>query len=121
MELKLKQLVIKDIIERDTAVSSDDGEIVFNNIVGCIESGSTAEIDFSGIIIMTTAFLNTAIGQLYSKYTSEQLNTALKLKNVEDEDKILFKKVIERAKEYIADKKGFEGSANSALYGSQSI
>lgn len=118
MANQIIQLKIKDIINRDTAVSSDDGEIVFKNIDACIKSGDIAELDFSGISLLTTAFLNEAIAPLYNSYTSEQLNTSLKLKNVEEEDRILFKKVIERAKEYFANRKGFEGSANKAIYGS---
>ncbi|MCJ7448784.1 MAG: STAS-like domain-containing protein [Bacteroidales bacterium] len=118
MDLKIKQLKIRDIINRETAVSSDDGEIVYNLIVNCIKNNCIAELDFSEITILTTAFLNSAIGQLYNTYSSDQLNNALKLKNVADEDRILFKKVIERAKEYFANKKGFEDSANKAIYGS---
>lgn len=118
MDLKIKQLRIQDIINRETAVSSDDGEIVYHDIVLCIQNNSIAELDFSGITILTTAFLNSAIGQLYNTYSSDQLNNTLRLKNVADEDKILFKKVIERAKEYFANKKGFEDSANKAIYGS---
>lgn len=117
MSLKTTQLKIKDIINRETAVSSDDGDFVFNQIVDCINGNSVAELDFSEITILTAAFLNSAIGQLYNTYSSEQLNNAISLKNVADEDKILFKKVIERAKEYFKNKKGFEDSANDALYG----
>lgn len=117
MNTKIIQLKIKDIISRKTAVSSDDGDIVYNRIVECINDNSVAELDFSEISILTTAFLNSAIGQLYNKFSSEQLNKTISLKNVADEDKILFKKVIERAKEYFRDKKGFEDSANSAIYG----
>lgn len=118
MENEVKQLKITNIIDRDTAVSSDDGEIVFKQIDECLKSGKIAELDFSEISLLTTAFLNSAIAPLYNTYTSEQLNDALKLKNVEEEDRILFKKVIERAKEYFANKKGFESSANNAIYGS---
>jgi hypothetical protein len=118
MELPVQQVKIIDIIHRDTAVSSDDGEIVYNTIVECLQKNCIAELDFSGIIILTTAFLNSAIGQLYNTYSSDQLNNALRLKNVASEDRILFKKVIERAKEYFANKKGFEDSANKAIYGS---
>lgn len=117
MNLKVQQLNIREIISRETAVSSDDGEIVYENIIKCIEGDQVAELDFSNISILTTAFLNSAIGQLYNTYSSEQLNNCLKLKNVADEDRILFKKVIERAKEYFANKKGFEDSANDAIYG----
>jgi hypothetical protein len=112
------RLKITDTIQRDVAVSSDDGDILYKIIDESIESGVVVELDFSDVTIMTTAFLNSAIGQLYSKYTSDQLNYSLKLVNVAEEDRILFKKVIERAKEYFSDRKGFEDSANSAIYGS---
>jgi len=118
MTNKILQLNVKDIIGRDTAVSSDDGETIFKKIDEHLKNGDTVELDFSGISLMTTAFLNTAIGQLYSIYNSNQLNSLLKLVNVAPEDTILFKKVIERAKEYFANKKGFEDSANTAIYGS---
>jgi hypothetical protein len=111
-------LVIKDIIKGDTAVSTDDGDVVYKEIVAILELGKPVELDFSGINIMTTAFLNAAIGQLYSAFNSEQLNSLLKLVNVAADDRILFKKVIERAKEYFQNKKGFEDSANKAIYGS---
>lgn len=111
-------LVIKDIIKGDTAVSTDDGDLVYQEIVAILKLGNPVELDFSGINIMTTAFLNAAIGQLYSAFTSEQLNSLLKLVNVAADDRILFKKVIERAKEYFQNKKGFEDSANKAIYGS---
>lgn len=112
------RLVIKDIIKGDTAVSTDDGDLVYQEIVVILKLGNPVELDFSGINIMTTAFLNAAIGQLYSAFTSEQLNSLLKLVNVAADDRILFKKVIERAKEYFQNKKGFEDSANKAIYGS---
>lgn len=111
-------LVIKDIIKGDIAVSTDDGDVVYQEIVAILKLGKPVELDFSGINIMTTAFLNAAIGQLYSAFTSEQLNSLLKLVNVAADDRILFKKVIERAKEYFQNKKGFEDSANKAIYGS---
>lgn len=109
---------MKEIINRDSAVSSDDGDNVYTNILEAITAGNIVELDFSNITLMTTAFLNSAIGQLYSNFSSEELNTSLKLKNVAQEDGILFKKVIDRAKQYQANKKGFEDSANNAIYGS---
>lgn len=111
------KLVVKEIINGDTAVSTDDGDLVFQKINQAFQENQIVELDFQGIYIMTTAFLNAAIGQLYSLYTSEQLNTMLKLVNVADDDRVLFKKVVERAKEFFLNKKGFENSANHAIYG----
>ena len=108
---------VKDFINTDKAVSSDDGDILFLRIQEEIKAGGIVELDFAEISLLTTAFLNSAIGQLYSVFSSDQLNRYVKLLNVEDEDKVIFKKVISRAKEFFANRKGFEDAANSAIYG----
>lgn len=55
-------------------------------------------IDFSNIDIITTAFLNNAIGKLYNIYDKEKLNQYISMKNISKSDLDLVKKVIERAK-----------------------
>lgn len=113
-----KRIVVKDVIHTDTAVSTDMGDAVFKQIIAVISGDNCVILDFVGIEILTTAFLNAAIGQLYSQFSSEQLNKMLQLTNVAEDDKILFKKVISRAKEYFKNKTDFEDSANKAIYGS---
>jgi len=109
---------IFDEINGDSAISVEDGDNVYKKIDNALSKNLIVEIDFQNIKLIITAFLNAAIGQLYSKYKSEQLNEKIHLKNISPEDVYLFKKVIERAKDYFADKKGFEDSANTAIYGS---
>lgn len=116
MGIKNIHLLVREIIKSDVAVSTDDGDLVFAEINKALSLGQSVELDFSGIQILITAFLNAAIGRLYSKYDSDQLNAMLKLINVANEDKVLFKKVVERAKEYFANKKEFEDSANAAFH-----
>lgn len=118
MHLNMTTLNISKIIKNDSAVSSDDGETVYQLILESLRSKEIAELDFAGISIITTAFLNTAIGQLYDVFSSEELNEYIVLKNVQREDTIQFKKVIERAKEYFQNKKGLEDNANKNIYGS---
>ena len=112
------KIVIKSLINSDTAVSTDDGDLIYQRINDLLSKNQIVEIDFEGISIMTTAFLNAAIGQLYSNYVSEKLNDNLQLINVADDDKILFKKVITRAKEYFSDRDDFSDSADNVIYGS---
>ena len=116
----MKHLVIKDIINSELAVSTENGEKVFNLVDSCLQNSEKVELDFAGVTIMITAFLNAAIGKLYSKkeYTPEFLNEFLKLENVEKDDRALFKDVIQRAKEYFANKDDFEKNSNNAIYGS---
>lgn len=118
MHLNMTTLNINQIIKNDSAVSSDDGETIYNLILESIRAKEITELDFAGINIITTAFLNSAIGQLYDVFSSEELNEYILLKNVPKEDTIQFKKVIERAKEYFQNRKGLEGNANSNIYGS---
>jgi hypothetical protein len=113
---EINHLLVRKIINSDVAVSTDDGDLVFAEIDKALTLDQAVELDFSGIQILITAFLNAAIGQLYSKYESQQLNAMLKLTHVANEDKILFKKVVERAKEYFANKREFEDSANAAFH-----
>jgi transcriptional regulator len=110
---------VKDIINSELAVSTENGDKVFEMIDALLQRKESVELDFIGVSIMITAFLNAAIGRLYSKkeYTGDFLNQNLKLINVAEEDRVLFKDVIERAKEYFANKVDFEKNSNDAIYG----
>jgi hypothetical protein len=110
-------LNIKEIIQKDMAISTDDGEIVYRKIVGELEKGNEITIDFKGIDIVITAFLNVAFGKLYgnNQYDSEFLNNHIVLQNVAPEDINLFKKVVERAKDYFKNNKNIDNSADSVL------
>lgn len=115
----MKNIIIREIINGDIAVSTSDGDLIYNLLNDYLSANKKIKIDFEGISILTTAFLNAAIGQLYSNpfYSDVFLNSHLELINVEKEDRILFSEVVKRAKEYFRDKKGFEDSANSVIYG----
>lgn len=117
MAAQNQTLKVMEVIGGDTAVSTDDGQLIFDLLKPVIEADKTVNLDFEGIQMMTTAFLNAAIGQLYSVFKGEQLNQHLKLVNVAFDDKILFKKVIERAKQYFIDQKAFDRAVNEGING----
>ena len=104
METKKQHLIVKNIIDSDLAVSSDDGKKVYQ-----------VELDFQGITIVITAFLNMAIGKLYQDFNGDFLNLHLKLVNVDDKDKALFKMVATYAKEYFANQEAFEQAVEEIL------
>lgn len=91
-------LRIVDVISSEFAVSPEDGDIIFNIISNRINEKESIVLDFDGIDIMTTAFLNNAIGKLYNIYTKEQLNKYISMNNISKTDLNLVKKVIKRAK-----------------------
>jgi len=115
--VKTEKIIIRiyDEVGGDAAISVNDGEAIFKKINAAISNGLIVMLDFQNINLIITAFLNACIGQLYSKYTSEQLNQYLKLENVKPEDNHLFIKVIKRAKEYFENPEGFDKSVNEVL------
>lgn len=115
----MQHLKISSIIGSDIAVSTSDGEIVFTELSKCLKEEDKVTLDFKGISILTTAFLNAAIGQLYSgeTYPDNFLNEHLKIINVRDIDAPLFSLVINRAKEYYQNKRNLEESVNTAFHG----
>lgn len=113
------QIIISKIIKTNFAVTTEDGNSIFQLLNSNLNVGKKIVLDFDGINLMTTAFLNAVIGQLYSNnaYSSDFLNENLELVNVQDSDKHLFPMVVKRAKEYFAHKEDFEKNSNDAIYG----
>ena len=103
---------ISDEIESISAISVDDGIIIFSKIDKSLNLEVKVNLDFQDINFMTTAFINAAIGQLFGKYSDEFLQENLKFLNLKPEDERLIKQVIERAKEYFANSVDFEKSIN---------
>jgi hypothetical protein len=48
--------------------------------------------------MLTTAFLNTAIGQLYKDFSEEFIRENLKVENMTETGKIILKRVVDTAK-----------------------
>lgn len=94
----MKNLKIIDTINSEFAVSPEDGDLIFFKIEECIKKGMPICLDFDGVDLTTTAFLNTAIGTLYREFDKDTLNKFISMKNISNSDLILVKNVIERAK-----------------------
>jgi STAS-like domain of unknown function (DUF4325) len=101
----MNQVTIKitKVVDGGICVAAADGNRVHDAIVAEMEKGNRIELSFSGVTRMTTAFLNTAIGQLYGEFSEEQIRKHLappidvqswhlnRLKLVVDRAKIFFK------------------------------
>jgi len=92
------RIKIIENIDSEYAVSPEDGDKIHSRISEEISKEHAVVIDFEGVDIVTTAFLNNAIGKLYNEYRREQLNAYIKLENMSESDLFLLKKVIDRAK-----------------------
>lgn len=97
------------------AVSDSDGQKIFEKINNALKSGNKVVLDFVNIDMLITAFLNTAIGQLYKEdYSVDFLRENVKTINLGQGDKDLLKTVLVRAKEYYQNPE-YKAKLNEAL------
>ena len=60
----MKNILLNQYIEGDTAVSYEEGKKCQKDIIKYLDQGEKVDLDFSGINYVITAFLNPIIGDL---------------------------------------------------------
>ena len=113
--MEQKKINIFDLVGGKAAVSTEDGERLFETISVFLEKDFEVVLDFANIEMLITTFLNAAIGQLYSKYDSPFLKEHLSVSGLQPEDRERMIKTIERAKEYFKDKDNLEKDIGEAF------
>ena len=111
-----RTIEIAQLIGSKLCIASDDGEKVHDAIVAAIEAGDTVRLSFEGVEDLTSSFLNAAIGQLYGKFSEEELRSYL-LPPVGclSDDLALLKRVVERAKGFFKDPDRYRLATKEAL------
>ncbi len=92
-----------NVIGGALCIEADDGQIIYENIQRAFTNGTKIIISFKNIEIVTTAFLNTAIGQLYRDYTREEIISRISFEDISDDVKVKIKRVNQTAKLFYED------------------
>lgn len=100
-------LSVQQIIGDSAAFTPNAGDKVFEQLHEVLQVPEEAVLDFNGVSLLTTAFLNAALGQLYAHYSPDFLNRYVKFENVEQDDMARILLVLRRAKEYFDNKQQF--------------
>ncbi|MCI8712490.1 MAG: STAS-like domain-containing protein [Ruminococcus sp.] len=99
-----------------SALTQEQGNIIFEEISKSIRNQSIIHLDFGQIESMISPFLNNSIGKLYGEFTSEQIQNHLDLQHFPDEKKSTLNVVISNAKKYYADKEKFNSAVKEVLH-----
>lgn len=110
-------ILITDFVTFKQGVTPDEGTPIYDKIVESFQQGESVCLDFTGITLMTTAFLNVVIGTLYKDYTSKQLKDILTFKGLNEDIAIRIKKVTDTAKLFYADTQKFESEIDEVING----
>lgn len=114
----MKEQIIKSvyqIVGSDICVDANDGELVYNVIVKFIENNKPIVLSFLNVSILTSAFLNTAIGMLYKDFSEEKIKSLVSVQDISDSDRFLLKRVVDNAKIYYKNPERIEQSVREIL------
>lgn len=79
------EIKLKEIIKSSYASDNEQGDIVYKCIKSYIKDyDGIVCIDFAEISLITTAFLNNAIGKIFQEYNIEEIKKKIKFKNIAD-------------------------------------
>lgn len=96
-------------------VEADDGQKVFELIKKALTEKRSVTLSFLNVEMLTTAFLNTAVGQLYRDFSEESIKEGLKVENLTNSGAVSLKRVVDTAKLYYKDPEAMQRSINDIM------
>jgi Icc-related predicted phosphoesterase len=115
----MKDTILKlstfEIVGSPYCVASGDGQRVYDRLASALKEGYRVVLSFHNVSIVTSAFLNAAIGQLYGEFTEDKIRESLEVSAMTPDDVALLRCVVETAKQYFADPRIFEQAVRDEL------
>ncbi len=101
------EISVYEVVGSPICVASDDGQKVYARLTRALKRNRGVSLSFRNVSVLTSAFLNAAIGQLYGEFTEKAIRDLLSVDNMEEHDIVLLRRVVETAKQYFADPEKF--------------
>ena len=70
---------VADLIRTPLCISAEKGQEVFDEVERFLKDGGNVSIDFDGVTMLISLFLNVAIGQLYGSFSEDEIRTKLQV------------------------------------------
>lgn len=98
-------LKIVDLVGTPFCIALEDGDKVRQAIAEQLRLGNQIILDLADIELLTSSFLNAAVGDLYEEFTEEEIRDHLHLENATKDDRSLIQYVVANAKLFYARKR----------------
>lgn len=108
---------LTDFVSCNKGITPDDGEPIYRKVLESLKNNTSVNLDFAGVEMMTTAFLNVVIGNLYKDFSSEQLKSMLNFSNLPQSIGVRIKKVTDNAKLFYKDEESFNKVVEKVING----
>lgn len=109
------KISVFNLVGNGFCTDAKDGEVVFGAISKALQREQPVEISFQNVDMLTSAFLNPAIGQLYRDFSEAKIRQFVKVSEIEDADIALLRRVIETAKLYYKEPSWLEESVKKIM------
>jgi hypothetical protein len=109
------ELSVVGIVGSGFCVASEDGEKVHAAIASALRERKKVVLSFNGVTDLTSAFLNSAIGQLYSEFGEDEIKANLSVTDTTADDRHVLKRVVDRAKQFFRNAGPFHQAAAQVM------
>lgn len=106
---------VYEVVGSKLCVASSDGQKVHDQIAAALKAGKQVQLSFANVESLTSAFLNAAVGQLYSEFSEQKIRASLSLSDMNSDDAELLKRVVEAAKQYFKDQERIKKVVGESL------
>jgi hypothetical protein len=93
---------VKDLVG-ENCITMDEGLLLNEAISQALSKRAKVDVDFEGVSVLATPFLNAAVGRLLKDWKAEELNELLNFKHVSPPSMDILRRVIENAKAYYSN------------------
>jgi len=83
-------------------VASEDGERVHGLLQAALRERRQVDLSFENVSVLTSVFLNSAVGQLYGEFPVEVIRASLSVRDISQGDAELLRCVVTTAKSYFS-------------------
>ena len=99
-------IAIVNAVGNSACVEAEDGQKVFELIKTVLSEGRMVTLSFLDVEMLAAAFLNTAIGELYSYFPAEFIKENLKIEDLSLTGAVSLKRVVDTAKSHYKNPAG---------------
>jgi hypothetical protein len=96
------RIYVKDLVG-ELAVTAADGEKLLHATLAALESPGGVDIDFSGVTIVVSAFLNQGVARLIEAHSISELKERVRYYGLPDGGVDVLNRVLANAREYYRD------------------
>lgn len=87
-----------------SCVASSDGQKVYDRLSKILKKGLSARVSFRNVKDLNTAFLNSAIGQLYGDFKEEEIRGSINIEDMDEAKRERLSRVKIGAKRFYQDR-----------------